>query len=148
MRWLEEEVTRITGKNDQMMKENLLLRHVLEEQAGKINELVRRDENRRNKKLKDEVKTEPVETEIKKSKKTVWRPGFDDDKEDAATVISSVPTVSAVSGVTPVAPTSANNDLQLRLNLPTLPTVTPTPTPQTASTLPYAAMLEQVNNWL
>lgn len=144
MRWLEEEVTRITGKNDQMMKENLLLRHVLEEQAGKINELVRRDENRRNKKLKDEVKTEPVE-EIKKSapKKSVWRPGFDDDKEDTATIISSAPTVSAVSAVT--APT-ASSDLQLRLNLPTLPTVTATPTPQATSavgTLPYAAMLEQ-----
>ena len=145
MRWLEEEVTRITGKNDQMMKENLLLRHVLEEQAGKINELVRRDENRRNKKLKEEVKTEPVEEIKKSSKKAVWRPGFDDDKEDTATIISSAPTVSAVSAVT--APTATSNDLQLRLNLPTIPAVTPTPTPQSAAsvgTLPYAAMLEQV----
>ena len=144
MRWLEEEVTRITGKNDQMMKENLLLRHVLEEQAGKINELVRRDENRRNKKLKEEVKTEPVEEIQKKSKKAVWRPGFDDDKEDAATIISSAPTVSAVSAVT-APPTATSNDLQLRLNLPTIPA--PTPTPQSAAsvgTLPYAAMLEQV----
>jgi len=140
MRWLEEEVTRITGKNDQMMKENLLLRHVLEEQAGKINELVRRDENRRNKKLKDEVKTEPVEEIKKSSKKAVWRPGFDDDKEDTATIISSAPTVSAVSAVT-----AQSNDLQMRLNLPTLPNVTSTPTPQSASvgSLPYAAMLEQ-----
>jgi len=143
MRWLEEEVTRITGKNDQMMKENLLLRHVLEEQAGKINELVRRDENRRNKKLKEEVKTEPVEEIQKKSKKAVWRPGFDDDKEDAATIISSAPTVSAVSAVT-APPTATSNDLQMRLNLSTIPA--PTPTPQSAAsvgTLPYAAMLEQ-----
>lgn len=47
MRWLEEEVTRITSKNDQMLKENLLLRQVLSEQGGKINELLRRDEERR-----------------------------------------------------------------------------------------------------
>jgi len=139
MRWLEEEVTRITGKNDQMMKENLLLRHVLEEQAGKINELVRRDENRRNKKLKEEVKTEPVEEIKRSSKKAVWRPGFDDDKDDTATIVSSAPTVSAVSAVT-----SPSNDLQLRLNMPTIPT--PTQTQQSApsvGTLPYAAMLEQ-----
>ena len=62
MRWLEEEVTRITGKNDQMMKENLLLRHVLEEQAGKINELVRRNEKREAalKTSSSDVKSEPV----------------------------------------------------------------------------------------
>ena len=91
------------------------------------------------------MKTEPVEEIKKSSKKAVWRPGFDDDKEDTATIISSAPTVSAVSAVT--APTATSNDLQLRLNLPTIPAVTPTPTPQSAAsvgTLPYAAMLEQV----
>merc|ERR1712228_113466 len=75
MRWLEEEVTRITGKNDQMLKENLLLRQVLGEQGQKINELLRREEERQRRNDKDtesetrvSVKTErkeetPVEEE-------------------------------------------------------------------------------------
>merc|ERR1712168_1089391 len=72
------------------------------------------------------------------------RPGFDDDKEDTATIVSSAPTVSAVSSVTaPVQASSssvtASSDLQLRLNLQT---ITPTQQP-TQTTLPYAAMLEQ-----
>jgi len=73
MRWLEEEMSRITGKNDQMLKENLLLRQVLGEQGQKINELVRREEERSRK--SESVKSEPVET----TKKTAfWRPGIEE----------------------------------------------------------------------
>ena len=133
MRWLEEEVTRITGKNDQVMKENLLLRHVLEEQSAKINELVRRDEERRKKKTEtsETIKTEPVE-DVKPKKKGFWRPGVEDDKEETATVVSAT-----TSGVGTVASTTPESLVQMRLNLPTAQTSTPT--------LPYAAMLEQVN---
>jgi|ERR1719461_411885 len=133
MRWLEEEVTRITGKNDQVMKENLLLRHVLEEQSAKINELVRRDDERRKKKTDtaETVKTEPVETtETKPKKKGLWRPGVEDDKDETATVVSA--TTSGVGTTTTTTPESL---VQMRLNLPTQTATTPT--------LPYAAMLEQ-----
>jgi len=90
MRWLEEEVTRITGKNDQMLKENLLLRQVLGEQGQKINELLRREEERQRRSEKDEtesrvsVKTErkeenPVEEDEEPAPKkpALWRPGLD-----------------------------------------------------------------------
>ena len=136
MRWLEEEVTRITGKNDQVMKENLLLRHVLEEQSAKINELVRRDEERRKKKTEtsETIKTEPVE-DVKPKKKGLWRPGVEDDKEETATVVSA--TTSGVGTVTS-ATTTPESLVQMRLNLPTAQASTP-------AALPYAAMLEQVN---
>ena len=139
MRWLEEEVTRITGKNDQVMKENLLLRHVLEEQSAKINELVRRDEERRKKKTEtsETIKTEPVE-DVKPKKKGLWRPGVEDDKEETATVVSA--TTSGVGTVTS-ATTTPESLVQMRLNLPTAQASTP-------AALPYAAMLEQVNIWL
>ena len=136
MRWLEEEVTRITGKNDQVMKENLLLRHVLEEQSAKINELVRRDEERRKKKTEtsETIKTEPVE-DVKPKKKGFWRPGVEDDKEETATVVSA--TTSGVGTVTSATPTPESL-VQMRLNLPAAQA-------STNAALPYAAMLEQVN---
>jgi hypothetical protein len=91
MRWLEEEVTRITGKNDQMLKENLLLRQVLGEQGQKINELLRREEERQRRNDKDtetetrvSVKTErkeetPAEEDDEPAPKkpALWRPGLD-----------------------------------------------------------------------
>ena len=84
MRWLEEEMSRITGKNDQMLKENLLLRQVLGEQGQKINELVRREEERTRK--SESVKTEPVET----PKKTAfWRPGIEDTPAPAKPAVLS-----------------------------------------------------------
>jgi len=135
MRWLEEEVTRITGKNDQVMKENLLLRHVLEEQSVKINELVRRDDERRKKKTEsaDVVKSEPVEEPKPKKKATsFWRPGVEDEKDETATVVSA--TTSGV-GTTASATTTPESLVQMRLNLPA---ATPA-----AQALPYAAMLEQ-----
>ena len=137
MRWLEEEVTRITGKNDQMMKENLLLRHVLEEQAGKINELVRRNE-KREAALKSDVKSEPAvevvapvkATPAKAPKKAaIWRPGVEEE-----TPVKAEPAVAAAPSVTEV---TRENLVQMRLQMPT---ATPA-----AATLPYAAMLEQVN---
>ena len=133
MRWLEEEVTRITSKNDQVMKENLLLRHVLEEQSVKINELVRRDDERRKKKTDtaENVKTEPVE-EPKPKKKGLWRPGVEDDKEDTATVVSAAPSSGVGTSVSAPTPESL---VQMRLNLPAA---------STTAAHPYAAMLEQV----
>jgi hypothetical protein len=84
MRWLEEEMSRITGKNDQMLKENLLLRQVLGEQGQKINELVRREEERTRK--SESVKTEPVET----PKKTAfWRPGIEETPAPAKPAVLS-----------------------------------------------------------
>jgi len=86
MRWLEEEVTRITGKNDQMLKENLLLRQVLGEQGQKIQELLRREEERerrRNEKESDKESRVSVKTERKDDgeppakKLALWRPGLD-----------------------------------------------------------------------
>jgi hypothetical protein len=89
MRWLEEEVTRITGKNDQMLKENLLLRQVLGDQGQKINELLRREEERQRRSDKDtdsesrvSVKTElkdetPAEEPETPKKPALWRPGLD-----------------------------------------------------------------------
>jgi hypothetical protein len=135
MRWLEEEVTRITGKNDQMMKENLLLRHVLEEQAGKINELVRRNE-KREAALKSDVKSEPAvevvapvkATPAKAPKKAaIWRPGVEEE-----TPVKAEPAVAAAPSVAEV---TRENLVQMRLQMPT---ATPA-----AATLPYAAMLEQ-----
>lgn len=86
MRWLEEEVTRITGKNDQMLKENLLLRQVLGEQGQKIQELLRREEERSRradeKEAREEsrisIKTEQEEEAPPTPKKpALWRPGLD-----------------------------------------------------------------------
>jgi hypothetical protein len=93
MRWLEEEVTRITGKNDQMLKENLLLRQVLGEQGQKINELLRRDEERQRRSDKADTESEnssrvSIKREHKESetasdeqpapkKPALWRPGLD-----------------------------------------------------------------------
>lgn len=82
MRWLEEEVTRITTKNDQMLKENLLLRQVLNEQGNKINELLRRDEERQDSKsrindVKSEIKVEKIESSEAPKSKGLWRPGID-----------------------------------------------------------------------
>ena len=86
MRWLEEEVTRITGKNDQMLKENLLLRQVLGEQGQKIQELLRREEERSRradeKEAREEsrisIKTEQEEEAPPAPKKpALWRPGLD-----------------------------------------------------------------------
>lgn len=87
MRWLEEEVTRITGKNDQMLKENLLLRQVLGEQGQKIQELLRRDEERQRRSDSDasdkesrvSVKTERKDDsgEPPAKKPALWRPGLD-----------------------------------------------------------------------
>ena len=86
MRWLEEEVTRITGKNDQMLKENLLLRQVLGEQGQKIQELLRREEERSRradeKEAREEsrisIKTEKEEEAPPAPKKpALWRPGLD-----------------------------------------------------------------------
>lgn len=135
MRWLEEEVTRITGKNDQVMKENLLLRHVLEEQSVKINELVRRSDERQKKKTEsvEIVKSEPAEEPKPKKKVTsFWRPGVEDEKDETATVVSAT-----TSGVGTTATTTPESLVQMRLNLPV---ATPA-----AQALPYAAMLEQVN---
>jgi len=133
MRWLEEEVTRITGKNDQVMKENLLLRHVLEEQSVKINELVRRSDERQKKKTEsvEIVKSEPAEEPKPKKKVTsFWRPGVEDEKDETATVVSAT-----TSGVGTSATTTPESLVQMRLNLPV---ATPA-----AQALPYAAMLEQ-----
>lgn len=88
MRWLEEEVTRITGKNDQMLKENLLLRQVLGEQGQKIQELLRREEEREQRRKNKEndkesrvcVKTEhkdDTSSEPPAKKPALWRPGLD-----------------------------------------------------------------------
>jgi len=138
MRWLEEEVTRITGKNDQMMKENLLLRHVLEEQAGKINELVRRNE-KREAALKSDVKSEPAIEVVAPAKATtakapkkaaIWRPGVEEE-----TPVKAEPAVAAAPTVAEV---TRENLVQMRLQMPT---ATPA---AAAATLPYAAMLEQV----
>ena len=85
MRWLEEEMTRITGKNDQMLKENLLLRQVLGEQGQKINELVRREEERMNRKS-ESVKVEKCETP---KKPAFWRPGIDETPAPAKTPVLS-----------------------------------------------------------
>ena len=154
MRWLEEEVTRITGKNDQMMKENLLLRHVLEEQAGKINELVRRNDKREAalKTSSTDVKSEPVvevapvatpvvapkSVQAAPAKKAaIWRPGV--EEETPAPVKSEPVTVQAAT--TTAADIARENLVQMRLNLPI---AQPAPT-QAAASLPYAAMLEQVN---
>ena len=93
MRWLEEEVTRITGKNDQMLKENLLLRQVLGEQGQKIQELLRRDEERqRQRSDKDDndsrvsVKLEQKEEsgESAPKKPALWRPGLDSSSSSSA----------------------------------------------------------------
>lgn len=86
MRWLEEEMSRITGKNDQMLKENLLLRQVLGEQGQKINELVRREEERSRK--SESVKVEKSETPKKAS---FWRPGI----EEPAAPVKAAPVLSA-----------------------------------------------------
>ena len=94
MRWLEEEVTRITGKNDNMLKENLLLRQVLGEQGQKIQELLRRDEERTERKRKMDaeadsrvsVKVENVEEAPPAPKKQAfWRPGMESESKPTKT---------------------------------------------------------------
>ena len=176
MRWLEEEVTRITGKNDQMMKENLLLRHVLEEQAGKINELLRREEERAKKAEQNQIKAEPESSP--KKKKALWRPGLDHESESKSTKpvpsinslsVSSMtnnssstgchavgqnvgagsvsmnplltPTISQ-SSTTPQVSSVSDNLVHMRLNMPGAQSASALPT---GTSLPYAAMIEQVN---
>jgi hypothetical protein len=93
MRWLEEEVTRITGKNDQMLKENLLLRQVLGEQGQKIQELLRRDEERQRQRSDKDDKDSRVSVKMEQKedggesapkKPALWRPGLDTSSSSSA----------------------------------------------------------------
>ena len=116
MRWLEEEVTRITGKNDQMLKENLLLRQVLNEQGQKIQELIRAKQDAIQERMN--IKTEKEEAEP--PKKALWRPGIDTPSKPKRTTTDDHLTKmrlnimnehSVSSQMNPITPTPTYNHL-------------------------------------